>query len=125
MAIKHIHPARLNRREALAILGAGAACGIGTVLEERIGFAQGASWLTAQSASGPTFPKGAIIRTILKDVAPEALASGSTAFHEHLGYAYSSPPPPAGPGAAAAPSGQRSNQPAPETSIDLMVEEVR
>jgi phosphotriesterase-related protein len=97
------------------------------VLGEQIGSAQGASWLTAQSATGPTFPKGAIIRTILKDVAPEALASGATAFHEHLGYAYSSPPPPAaGPGAAAAPSGQRSTQPAaPETSIDLMVEEVR
>src|SRR5579864_2267338 len=120
MATKHIHQTRLDRREALAILGAGMACGIGTVLGEQIGFAQGASWLTAQGATGPTFPKGAIIRTILKDVAPEALASGATAFHEHLGYAYSSPPPPAaGPGAAAAPSGQRSTQPAaPETSID-------
>jgi phosphotriesterase-related protein len=32
----------------------------------------------------PTFPKGAIIRTILKDYAPEELAGGATLFHEHM-----------------------------------------
>jgi phosphotriesterase-related protein len=32
----------------------------------------------------PNFPKGAIIRTVLKDYAPEALAGGATLFHEHL-----------------------------------------
>jgi phosphotriesterase-related protein len=32
----------------------------------------------------PTFPKGAIIRTLLKDYAPEELAGGATLFHEHL-----------------------------------------
>jgi phosphotriesterase-related protein len=31
-----------------------------------------------------TFPKGAIIRTILKDYAPEELAGGATLFHEHM-----------------------------------------
>ena len=35
-------------------------------------------------AQGPTFPKGAIIRTILKDYAPEDLAGGATLFHEHM-----------------------------------------
>lgn len=35
-------------------------------------------------AQQPTFPKGAIIRTILKDYAPEELASGATLFHEHM-----------------------------------------
>lgn len=30
------------------------------------------------------FPKGAIIRTVLKDYAPEDLAGGATLFHEHL-----------------------------------------
>ena len=54
-----------TRREALTILGAGAA-------------------LAAQSASAATFPKGAIIRTVLKDMPPEALAGGATLFHEHL-----------------------------------------
>jgi predicted metal-dependent phosphotriesterase family hydrolase len=32
----------------------------------------------------PTFPKGAIIRTLLKDYAPEELAGGATLFHEHM-----------------------------------------
>ena len=31
-----------------------------------------------------TFPRGAIIRTVLKDVPPEALAGGAILFHEHL-----------------------------------------
>jgi phosphotriesterase-related protein len=35
-------------------------------------------------ADEPTFPKGAIIRTVLKDYAPEELAGGATLFHEHL-----------------------------------------
>ena len=35
-------------------------------------------------AQQPTFPKGAIIRTILKDYAPEDLAGGATLFHEHM-----------------------------------------
>src|SRR5499427_10491942 len=39
----------------------------------------------AQTDAGPTtFPKGAIIRTILKDYAPEELAGGATLFHEHF-----------------------------------------
>ncbi len=32
----------------------------------------------------PVFPKGAIIRAILKDYAPEELAGGATLFHEHM-----------------------------------------
>src|SRR5207244_8003403 len=35
-------------------------------------------------AQAPAFPKGAIIRTILKDYAPEGLAGGATLFHEHM-----------------------------------------
>jgi phosphotriesterase-related protein len=54
----------LTRRQALQVLGIGAA-----------------STLFAQT---PTFPKGAIIRTILKDYAPEELARGATLFHEHM-----------------------------------------
>jgi phosphotriesterase-related protein len=38
----------------------------------------------AAFAQAPVFPKGAIIRTILKDYAPEELAGGATLFHEHL-----------------------------------------
>jgi phosphotriesterase-related protein len=31
-----------------------------------------------------SFPKGAVIRTVLKDYAPEELAGGATLFHEHM-----------------------------------------
>jgi len=59
----------VNRREALELLGMSAAAAVlpRTVL-----------------AQAPTFPKGAIIRTILKDYAPEDLAGGATLFHEHM-----------------------------------------
>jgi phosphotriesterase-related protein len=36
----------------------------------------------------PAFPGGAVIRTLLKDVPPEALAGGSVLFHEHLSMHY-------------------------------------
>lgn len=61
---------RWTRREALGILGMGAV---------------GAAW-TAPAAAAPTFPKGAVIRTILKDYAPEDLAGGATLFHEHMSF---------------------------------------
>jgi len=35
-------------------------------------------------AQDPVFPKGAIIRTILRDYAPGELAGGATLFHEHM-----------------------------------------
>jgi len=60
---------RLTRRQALEMLGLGAAAA--TI--PRSAFAQ-----------EPVFPKGAIIRTILKDYAPEELAGGATLFHEHM-----------------------------------------
>jgi len=60
---------RLTRRQALEGLGIGAAA---AVLPRSV-FAQ-----------APAFPKGAIIRTILKDYAPEELAGGATLFHEHF-----------------------------------------
>jgi phosphotriesterase-related protein len=53
----------MTRREALALLGAGAL------------------------ARAQQFPKGAIIRTVLKDVAPESLSGGAILFHEHLSLA--------------------------------------
>lgn len=57
----------LTRRRTLKLLGLGAAA------FQRFSF-----------ADGPTFAKGAIIRTVLKDYAPEDLAGGATLFHEHL-----------------------------------------
>jgi len=46
--------------------------------------ATAASLLSAAGEQNPTFPKGAIIRTVLKDYAPEELAGGATLFHEHM-----------------------------------------
>ena len=60
---------RITRREALGLLGMTAAA---------------AALPDSASAEAPTFPKGAIIRTILKDYAPEELAGGATLFHEHF-----------------------------------------
>jgi phosphotriesterase-related protein len=49
-------------------------------------------WETGAAAQGSfksvqriNVPKGAIVRTILKDVPPDALANGATLIHEHLG----------------------------------------
>ena len=61
-----------TRREALGILGIGVAA---AALPE---FA---------SAAPLTFPKGAVIRTILRDYPPEELAVGATLFHEHMSFA--------------------------------------
>ena len=61
-----------TRREALGLLGMGAAA---AALTRRL------------SRRARSFPKGAIIRTILKDYAPEELAGGATLFHEHMSIA--------------------------------------
>src|ERR687885_148153 len=59
----------ITRRQVLHLLGTSAAAAA---------FPQG---LFAQT---PAFPKGAIIRALLKDYAPEELAGGATLFHEHM-----------------------------------------
>ncbi|HYA17475.1 MAG TPA: hypothetical protein VEF06_08415 [Bryobacteraceae bacterium] len=62
-------PSLVDRRTALSLIGAGIA---------------GAAWRGMEAApAGPKFPKGAIIRTLLKDLQPETL-TGPTLFHEHL-----------------------------------------
>jgi predicted metal-dependent phosphotriesterase family hydrolase len=61
----------LSRREMLELLGAGAL----------------AASLPRRAFAAPTFPKGAVIRTVLKDYAPEELAGSATLFHEHLSFA--------------------------------------
>ncbi len=59
----------LTRRQALEALGIGAAA---------------AALPRSVFAQEPTFPKGAIIRAILKDYTPQELAGGATLFHEHM-----------------------------------------
>jgi len=70
----------LTRREAVAMLGAGAGLGLLTVLREP---SIDAAPLPGAAAAEPAFPEGAIVRTILKDV-PPARITGRTLIHEHL-----------------------------------------
>ena len=59
----------LTRRQALELLGIGAAA---------------AAIPRPAAAQELTLPKGAIIRAVLRDYAPEELAGGATLFHEHM-----------------------------------------
>jgi phosphotriesterase-related protein len=61
----------MTRREALGLLGVGAAA----AMLPRV------AW-----AAEPTFPPGAVIRTLLKDYAPGDLAGAATLFHEHMSF---------------------------------------
>ena len=58
-----------SRRQALQFIGAAAAS---------------SALPKSAPAAAPEFPKGAVIRTVLKDYAPEDLVSGATLFHEHM-----------------------------------------
>ena len=70
-----------NRREWLQLVGTGAGLGVLSGLGgERLLIAAGQGAARAKV----TFPRGAVVRTILKDIPPEALAGGATLFHEHL-----------------------------------------
>jgi len=114
----------LTRREAFEFLGLGAA-------------ALAASPMRALGQTPAAFPKGAVIRTLFKDYAPEELAGGATLFHEHLSLgpdfgdrfraaaaavlaAQGEPPAPARTGPPPAPPG-----PDPMRDVDLMAEELR
>ena len=63
---------RVNRRRALEVVSLWAATAASREL----------------FAAEATFPKGAIIRTLLRDYAPQELAGGATLFHEHLQLAH-------------------------------------
>jgi len=124
----------MTRREALELLAMTAAA---------------AALPTLAFAQVPTFPKGAVIRTLLKDYAPEELAGGATLFHEHMSLApdfnarfgaataavraANGLPAPAGRAAGAAPGGGAGRAggpppappgPNPMQSVDLMAEEI-
>lgn len=60
---------RFTRRDVLKFLG----CSAGSA----------AHWCDANGET-VAFPKGAIIRTVLKDYAPEDLGGSAVLFHEHL-----------------------------------------
>jgi phosphotriesterase-related protein len=117
--MKHANPGCVPRRRALQLLGAAsAAYGVNRLLGPDVLSAHG--WLTAKSKTRVSFPNGAIVRTVLKDVDPRTLQGGATAWHEHVAFAYSSPPPP--PRGAGQPAPPR---PALAESLELIAEELR
>jgi phosphotriesterase-related protein len=73
---------RFTRREAIGLLGSGVGLGLtGALRPETVAAAQA----TFRSVQKIDVPRNAIIRTILKDMAPDVLANGATLIHEHLG----------------------------------------
>lgn len=115
-------PPRFSRRDVLSLLSAGTGFGAVTALAERVGLAQSPGWLSARS-SNVTFPRGAVIRTVLKDVPPDALRNGATMMHEHLvGVSNYSSPPPAN--ACPMPCAPPVSPPVIQ-GLDLLVEELR
>ena len=79
----------MNRREAIGLIGA--AAGLGLVPAGQAG-------------------SGAIIRTVLKDIAPDSLGTAATLFHEHLSFEWARVAPPAN-GRAARPGPAKDTTP--------------
>jgi phosphotriesterase-related protein len=106
----------LTRREAIHRLGLGAAIGLTAGAAGRAASTQTTQPLFT-SAQRLQLPAQAIVRTLNRDLAPDALANGATLFHEHLvSMNYSVPPP--------QPGQQRPAGESPEP-VDLLVDEVR
>jgi phosphotriesterase-related protein len=79
--------AQLSRREALDLLGVCAGLGLVSALGGDVELTAAASFQAAGPATRmPPIPRGAIIRTILKDLPPEGLGNGAILFHEHLSF---------------------------------------
>jgi predicted metal-dependent phosphotriesterase family hydrolase len=71
---------RFNRRQVISLLALGAGLGAREG-EEGAGVASAAQ---ARPRIDTRIPKGAVIRTILKDVPPDALGNGAALMHEHV-----------------------------------------
>src|SRR5262245_60854715 len=112
--MKNPRSPRMNRRDALSLMGLGGAGLVTTTFDST---ALEAWQAAGQGARRVTFPRGAIIRTILKDVPPETLTNGATLFHEHFSIAL----PPATPPRPDAPP----PRPNPTKDLKLMIEEAK
>ena len=84
----------VTRRDALRRLGTTGIgiAGIGAAGAPGLAGRPLAAATRSQQSDGVTFPDGAIIRTVLRDVSPDELAGGSTLFHEHLSIGDPRPP---------------------------------
>lgn len=79
--------AHLTRRETLTLLGAVGGVGFAAAWGTDSGLLAAIGQASAPAARA-AFPTGAVIRTLLKDLPPEALAGGPVLFHEHLSMHY-------------------------------------
>ena len=112
---------RLSRREAMRLLGGGAAgAGLGLAAGCGSGPEPVSEQVPAATRASVAFPDGAIVRTVLADVDPAVLGTGATLFHEHLSFDFSSPPPE--PRAPDTPPPPRPSNP---EMVDLLVEELQ
>ena len=82
----------IGRRAALRALGAGTVgMGFGGAGVPAPAYGPLPAGAARRPASARRFPEGAVVRTRLGDVPPEALAGGATLFHEHLSFDYGGP----------------------------------
>src|SRR5438034_876489 len=76
--------ARFTRRDAIRVLAAGTGLGALSALTGGSDLLAGLQRTGAPGALTRRLPRGSIIRTLLRDVPPEALGTGAVLFHEHL-----------------------------------------
>lgn len=116
---------RFTRREVIGLLGSSASFALATACGGGSGSPMPSeeAALAPAAPAGPSFPDGAIIRTVLGDVSPAALGTGATMFHEHLQFSfrmYTSPPRDSAPRDTAPISAEET-----ATAIDLTVSEMQ
>ena len=78
---QNLRSPRFSRREALGLLGMSASLGLASAWKADAAWFM--DWRTATSAKKLQLARGAIIRTLLKDISPDTI-TGATLFHEHL-----------------------------------------
>src|SRR5204863_9521896 len=74
--------ARFTRRDAIRVLAAGTGLGALPALTGGSDVLAGLQRTGAPRALTRRLPRGSIIRTLLRDVPPEALGTGAVLFHE-------------------------------------------
>src|SRR5258706_8137119 len=73
MTTRDLRASRFSRRQAIGLLGVGAGLGLVEALRGE-----------ALAQTMPAIPRDAIIRTILKDLPPDGVGTGTALIHEHL-----------------------------------------
>ncbi|OLC42375.1 MAG: hypothetical protein AUH43_22770 [Acidobacteria bacterium 13_1_40CM_65_14] len=76
--------ARFSRRHVIRLMGAGTGLAAVSALTGGSDLLAGLQRTAASASSIRRLPRGSIIRTLLRDVPPDALGTGAVLFHEHL-----------------------------------------